>query len=64
MRLRREESDYPINENDYWDEGEDTLSHKKQVRKRLEEKLESRRLKREIDDYEEEYDYWDDLDKP
>lgn len=62
MRPRNEEND--VNspaDNENWDEeGEEmNLSHKKLIRKRLEEKLERRRLKRELEDFDDEFDYWD-----
>lgn len=44
------------------DMDEETLSHKKYVRRRLEERLEQKRLKEELEDeLEGEFD-WDDLD--
>lgn len=60
MRVRREDIDtYLPNEQDVWgDEDETSLSHKRVIRRRLEEKLEHRRLKHEMEDYDEDYD-WD-----
>lgn len=61
MRPRHSEEDLnPFSEGMFDEEGEEmNLSHKKLVRKRLEEKLEHRRLKRELEDFEDEFD-WDD----
>jgi hypothetical protein len=60
MRVRRDESDvYLPSENECWgDEEEEVLCHKRKIKKRLEEKLEHRRLRHELDDYAEDYD-WD-----
>lgn len=60
MRVRRDESDvYQPAENDWGNEGEEVLCHKREIRKRLEEKLEYRRLRHELDDYAEDYDFDD-----
>lgn len=51
-------SDFNYEEND-----EETLNHKKQVRRLLEERLERKRLKAELEDeLDGEFD-WDDLDR-
>lgn len=64
MRVRDEntESYIPGEFDGFSDEDEAQLSHKKKIRKRLEEKLESRRLRHELEDYDEDYG-WDDLDR-
>lgn len=61
MRLRHESNGFSrINENDAFDDADDeaSVAHRKTVRKRLEEKLEARRLRHELDDFDEE-DHWE-----
>ena len=61
MRVRREEPDQhtPVDQ-DFWDEDDEAfLAKKRKVRKRIEEKLERSRLRHEIEDYDEDYE-WDD----
>lgn len=64
MSLRREYDDHhSFSEYSYEDEeDQDKLSHKRQVRKALEEKLERKRLKEELDELDGEFD-WDELDR-
>lgn len=52
------------NYNDFdYEEDMETLNHKRQVRKMLEDKLEKKRLKAEIyDDFEDEFD-WSEIDR-
>lgn len=44
------------------DEDKETLSHKKRVRKMLEDRLERKRLKDEFDELDGEFD-WDEIDR-
>lgn len=49
--------------NDYsYEEDNEQLSHKKRVRRMLEDRLERKRLKEEIDELDGEFD-WEELDK-
>lgn len=62
MRLRQEDHGFSqFNDGEYLEEREDetSLAHKRQVKRKLEERLESRRLRHELDDFEEDEDYWD-----
>lgn len=62
MSLHRESDDnYSFSEYTM-DEDVEELSHKKRVRKMLEDRLERRRLKEEFDELDGEFD-WDELDK-
>ena len=64
MRLPKEfESDErSVGEIDVnFEDDTDTLAHKRAVRKKIEEQLERKRLKKEMDDYDDEFD-WDEYD--
>ena len=64
MGLRRE-YDEEQNYNDFSQESEDDpeeLSHKRRVRKMIEERLERKRLKEEFDEFDGDFD-WDELDR-
>lgn len=65
MRIRHEDSEnYLPPEHDVWgDDEEAQLSHKRQVRRALEDRLERRRLKHELKDYEDDAYDWDELDR-
>lgn len=63
MSLRRDYDNHSFSEYSYEDEEDkEKLSHKRQVRKMLEEKLERKRLKEEFDELDGEFD-WDELDR-
>ena len=65
MRVPREykDEDYYLNDIDIErDKDAENLSHKRDIKRRLEDRLEEKRLREEIDDYDEEFD-WDELDK-
>lgn len=66
MGLQREhdEDDYHFStEYSYEEENDrDKLSHKRHVRKMLEDRLERKRLKEELDELDSEFD-WDDYDR-
>lgn len=65
MSLRREhdEEDYSFSDYSLEDENDlEHLSHKRRVRKMIEEKLERKRLKEELDELDDEFD-WDELDR-
>ena len=65
MRLPREyqDDDRYLNETEVErDDDQETLSHKRAIRRKLEERLERKRLREEIDDYDDEFD-WDDFER-
>ncbi len=65
MRLPREyqDDDRYLNDVDVdHEDDQETLSHKRAIRRKLEERLERKRLREEIDDYDDEFD-WDDFDR-
>lgn len=63
MSLRREYDDQDHSFSDFSMEEEvEDISHKKRVRKLLEDKLERKRLKAELDELDGDFD-WDDFDK-
>lgn len=62
MSLRKDTEDgFSFNDLSYENDPE-TLSHKKRVRKMLEDRLEKKRMREELDELDGEFD-WDDLDK-
>lgn len=62
MSLRKDYDDsYTFNDFSLEEDVEE-LSHKKRIRKLLEDKLEKKRLKEEFDELDGEFD-WDDIDK-
>ena len=65
MSLRRthdENDDYNFSDFQQDNENSETLTHKRQVRKMLEERLERKRLKEEFDELDGEFD-WDELER-
>ncbi|KTC67908.1 hypothetical protein Lbir_2510 [Legionella birminghamensis] len=63
MGLRNEHDDgHSFNDYEYTHEDEEQLSHKKRIRKLLEDRLEKKRLREEIDELDGDFD-WDELDK-
>lgn len=62
MSLRKDvEDNFSVNDLSYDDTSED-LSHKKRIRKMLEDRLEKKRMRAEMDELDGEFD-WDELDK-
>jgi len=62
MGLRKDYDDDSYAFSDFPIESGEELSHRKQIRKKLEERLERKRLKEELDELDGEFD-WDDLDR-
>jgi hypothetical protein len=62
MSLRKQHDDNTHFTDFDYEESPETLSHKRQVRKALEDRLERKRIKEEFDELDGEFD-WDEWDK-
>ncbi|MCC5792854.1 MAG: hypothetical protein JJT82_09660 [Legionellaceae bacterium] len=63
MRLPRELEDHVLSDIDVnYEEDKDSATHKRELRRRIEEQLERKRLREELEDDYDEFD-WDDFDR-
>lgn len=63
MGLHREYDDYhSFNDFSFEEDNNESLNHRRQCRKQLEERLERKRLKQELDELDGDFD-WDELDR-